>query len=222
MVVEMAGPVNDQRLSIRPDAGNNNLQFQLLNQVFGPSYQDNADVSMALTYYDDPALVGATLRPQVYQSWNYGVSAITFPVAPYNTSVTLQGTGKWRDAYFELPNVNFNGVNQGPQSVVRYQTTRAVSSDPTSGNVHVTRVRYDVVRPCGPYVGINMFQTLRIASTNNQPKVNWVGTATLQSTTNVVGGVWTNVVSTVNAVTNSYSPAAGNAQYFRLQYPPLP
>src|SRR5262249_15486636 len=119
MIVEMAGPPQDQRLSLRPDGGNNNLQFALLNQVFGPSYQDNAHVTMAMTYYDDPAIAGATLRPQVYQSWIFGASTITFPVAPYNTRVTLQGTGTWRDAHFELVDVNFNGVNQGPQSVVR-------------------------------------------------------------------------------------------------------
>jgi hypothetical protein len=223
MAIEMAGPPGDQRLSIRPDAGNNNLQFAILNQVFGPSYQDNADVAIALTYYDDPAIVGATLRPQVYQSWVYGISSITFPVAPYNTSVTLQGTGQWRDAYFELPNVNFNGVNQGPQSLVRYQTTRANAADPTSAYVHVSRVRYDVVRPCGPYQGINMFQNLRIAGTNNQVQVKWFGTATLQSAPVVTGGGWTNVVSTVNAATNSYSVPGGRpSQYFRLQFPPIP
>src|SRR3989442_7441858 len=32
-----------------------------------PSYQDNTRASMRLTYYDDPALVGASLRPQVYR-----------------------------------------------------------------------------------------------------------------------------------------------------------
>jgi hypothetical protein len=223
MAVEMAGPVGDQRLSIRPDNGNNNLQFVILNQVFGPTYQDNAHVAIALTYYDDPAIVGATLRPQVYQSWIYGVSSITFPVAPYNTSVTLQGTGRWRDAYFELPNVNFNGVNQGPQSLVRYQTTRANAADPTSAYVHVSRVRYDVVRPCGPYQGINMFQNLLIGATNNQVQVKWFGKATLQSAPGVTGGGWTNVVSTMNAATNNYPVPGGRpSQYFRLQFPPIP
>ena len=223
MVVEMAGPPTDQRLSIRPDGGNNNLQFAILNQVFGPSYQDNAHVSIALTYYDDPALAGATLRPQVYQSWIYGVSSITFPVAPYNTSVTVQGSGQWRDAYFELANVNFNGVNQGPQSLVRYATTRANSADPASGNVHVSRVRYDVIRPCGPYIGINMFQKMRVGNTNNQVRVDWFGTATLQSATNVAGSVWTNIVSTSNNASNNYVvPVPAKSQFFRLQFPPLP
>jgi hypothetical protein len=222
MVVEEAGPAGDQRLSLRPDGGNNNLQFTILNQVFGPSYQDNADVAIALTYYDDPALAGATLRPQVYQSWIYGVSTITFPVAPYNTRATLQGTGTWRDAYFELPNVNFNGVNQGPQSLVRYQTTPANLADPTTGYVHVSRVRYDVVRPCGPLVGINMFQTMGITNGLSNVNVGWFGTATLQSAPSVSGG-WTNVVSVTNAVRNSYVPVPPrNSQFFRLQFPPLP
>jgi hypothetical protein len=222
MVVEMAGPPQDQRLSLRPDGGNNNLQFAILNQVFGPSYQDNADVAIALTYYDDPNLAGATLRPQVYQSWIYGVSTITFPAAPYNTRVTLQGTGTWRDAYFELPNVNFNGVNQGPQSVVRYQTTPANAADPTSGYVHVSRVRYDVVRPCGPYVGINMFQTLGITNGASNVSVGWFGSATLQSAPGISGG-WTNVLSTTNALKNNFVPVVPQkSQFFRLQYPQLP
>ncbi len=222
MAVEMAGPPSDQRLSVRPDGGNNNLQFQILNQVFGPSYQDNADVAIALTYYDDPAMAGATLRPQVYQSWIYGASTITFPVAPYDTRVTLAGTGQWRDAYFELPNVNFNGVNQGPQSLVRYQTTPANAADPTTGYVHVSRVRYDVVRPCGLHQGINMFQTLQITNSTGNATVGWFGTATLESAPSATGS-WTDVVSLTNTVRNSYSPTAPKqSQLFRLRYPPLP
>jgi len=222
MVVELAGPPQDQRLSLRPDGGNNNLQFQLLNQVFGPSYQDNADVAIGITYYDDPNLAGATLRPQVYQSWIYGVSTITFPTGQYNKRVTLQGTGSWRDAYFELPDVNFNGVNQGPQSVVRYQTTPANPADPTSGYVHVSRVRYNVVRPCGPYQGINMFQTLAITNGNSNVSVEWFGTATLQAAP-LITGTWTDVQSVTNASKNSFvPPAPQNSQFFRLKYPPLP
>ena len=222
MIVELAGPANDQRLSLRPDGGNNNLQFQLLGQVFGPSYQDNADVTIGVTYYDDPKLSGATLRPQVYQSWVYGISTITFPAGAFNTRVTLQGTGTWRDAYFELPNVNFNGVNQGPQSVVRYQTTPANPTDPTTGYVHVSRVRYDVVRPCGPYQGINMFQTLNVTNGASNVSVGWFGTATLQSAA-AATGTWTNVVSLTNAIKNSYVPAAsGGSHFYRLKYPPIP
>jgi len=222
MVVELAGPTDDQRLSLRPDGGNNNLQFQILNQVFGPSYQDNAHVSIGLTYYDDPTLAGATLRPQVYQSWIYGVSTITFPQAPYNTRVTLEGTGKWRVAYFELADVNFNGVNQGPQSLVRYQTTPANPADPTTGYVHVSRVRYDVIRPCGAYQGINMFQTVNITNSSGQVSVGWFGTATLQSAPTISGN-WTDVLGTTNTLNNSYTPTTPkNEDFFRLKYPPLP
>lgn len=158
MVVEMAGPSSDQRLSVRPDGGNNNIQFAILNQVFGPTYQDNARVAQVLTYYDDPALAGATLYPQVYQSWVNGVSTLKFPNHDA-IAVTLQGSGQWLDAYFELPDANFAGVNQGPQSLVRYETTPAKAGDATTGYIHVTRVRYAVIRPCGPEAGVNMLQT---------------------------------------------------------------
>jgi hypothetical protein len=62
------------------------------------------------------------------------------------------------DAYFELPNANFNGVNQGPQSLVRYETTPATAGDPTTGYIHISRVRYAIIRPCGPSAGINLLQ----------------------------------------------------------------
>ena len=101
MVVEMAGPANDQRLSERPDGGDNNIQFAILNTVFGPSYQDNARVAQVLTYYDDPTMVGATLYPQVYSSWVNGVNTYLFPNRA-QVAVTLTGSDKWLDAYFEL------------------------------------------------------------------------------------------------------------------------
>jgi hypothetical protein len=150
------------------------------------------------------------------------LSTITFPVAPYNTSVTLQGTGVWRDAYFELPNVNFNGVNQGPQSLVRYQTTPATPGDPTTGYVHVSRVRYDVVRPCGPNQGINYFQTLQVTSGAGNVSVGWFGTAVLQAAPEA-NNVWTNAVSVTNNAINSYTITnAQKLQLFRLRFPPLP
>jgi hypothetical protein len=158
MAWEMAGPANDQRMSERPDGGDNNIQFAILNTVFGPTYQDNARVAQVLTYYDDPAMVGATLYPEVYSSWVNGVNTYLFPNYA-QVAVTLTGSDKWLDAYFELPDANFTGVNQGPQSLVRYETTPATPGDAASGYVHVSRVRYAVIRPCGPYAGVNVLQT---------------------------------------------------------------
>jgi hypothetical protein len=223
MVLTNAGPADDQRLSEAPapGSGNNNLQFPLLNNVFGPSYQDNADVIIEMTYYDDPALVGATIYPQVYQSWVSGISSITFPVAPYNARAVLQGTGKWQDAYFELPNVNFNGVNQGPQSLVRFETG-SVPGTNAPAVVYVSRVRYDVIRPCGPFEGIDMLQSLGITGSNTTVNLNWRGTATLQAAS-AVTGPFSNAVTVMNTLTNSYTPPSTNsAQFFRLQYPGYP
>jgi hypothetical protein len=134
----------------------------------------------------------------------------------------LRGTGEWRDAYFELPNVNFEGVNQGPQSLVRYQTSRAVAADPNSGNVHVSRVRYDVVRPCGLYQGINMFQKMTINPAAPSASVNWFGQATLQAAP-LLTGAWADVLSVTNTLTNSYLPPVPlSSQFFRLKFRPLP
>jgi hypothetical protein len=225
MAVQMAGPTNDQRLSEAPapGSGNNNLQFALENNVFGPTYQDNADVIMIYTYYDDPALAGATLYPQVYTTLNFGASDIIPPPAPYNTVATLKGTGQWVDAYFELPNVNFAGVNQGPQSVVRFETSPPPGTN-TAASIFVSRVRYDVVRPCGPFEGINMLQNMSITGTNNQSiAVKWFGTAAVQSAIAVQGPYTTSTTTVTNVLTNSYSPPGlSNALFFRLIYPSYP
>jgi hypothetical protein len=134
----------------------------------------------------------------------------------------LTGSGTWKVAYFELPNVNLAGVNQGPQSVVRFQTDPATNGVPASGYIHVTRVRYDVFRPCGDYQGINMFQSLNIAKTNPTVSVGWRGQAALQSAATVTGA-WSDVVSVTNTSPNSYVPPAGPpSQYFRLKFPPVP
>jgi hypothetical protein len=223
MVVALAGPTNDQRLAEAPapGSGNNNIQFGLLNNVFGPGYQDNAHVSMLLTYYDDPALVGAKLAPNAYQTWVNGVSTILgAPQPPYNVSVTLKGTGKWVDAYFELPNANFNGVNQGPQSVCRLATTPANPTNTDTGVIYVSRVRYDVIRPCGPFEGVNMIQSIGINSTNTNGAVSWFGTGTLQAAT-ALKGTYTNVMTTVNTLTNTYV-GSNSPRFFRLEYPGYP
>ena len=225
MVVAMAGPPDDQRLAVAPapGSGDSYIQFALLNNVFGPSLQDNANVSILLTYYDDPNLAGAQIGLNAYQSFVNGVSTIIgAPPPPYDARAVLQGTGQWVDAYFYLPNVNFYGVNQGPQSVVRLATSPANPADPDTGDIYASRIRYDVIRPCGPFEGINMLQSVSIQPTNNAATVSWFGTATLQSAISVVGQ-YNNILSVTNTLTNSYTPSGANpAQFFRLQYPRYP
>jgi hypothetical protein len=237
MVVEVVGSPTDMRPALAPTAGNNNLQFAIVSTSgsglppLGPTYQDNLDVVMALTYYDDPAMVGARLYPWPYSSLKNGTPFITFPNQltgnnvfgqPYSHRETLTGSGKWKVAYFELPNVNLAGVNQGPQSVVRFQTDPATNGVPASGYIHVSRVRYDVVRPCGDYQGINMFQSLSIAKTNSSASVGWRGQATLQSAAGLSGG-WSDTVSVTNNAPNSYvPPTALPSQFFRLKFRPVP
>jgi hypothetical protein len=141
-------------------------------------------------------------------------------VAPYNARAVLQGTGRWQDAYFELPNVNFNGVNAN-YSVVRFETG-SVPGTNTPAVVCVCRVRFDVIRPCGPFQGIDYLQTLGIATTNASVSVNWRGSGTLQAAP-AVAGPYTNAVTIVNTLTNHYTPTGTNkALFFRMQYPGYP
>jgi hypothetical protein len=79
-----------------------------------------------------------------------------------------------------------------------------------------------VIRPCGSFEGINYLQTLGITGTNSNVNVNWFGTAALQSAQTVTG-LYSNVVTVTNTLTNYYTmPATNNAEFFRLQYPGYP
>ena len=107
------------------------MNFASLDEAFGPSTQPNAHLSLCVTYYDNPELAGATFRPEVYQR---DVGALTtFGFTPDDEVITLEGSDQWKEAYFEIPEIKFNGVNQGPQAAARF-----VLSD----KIHFTRIRY--------------------------------------------------------------------------------
>lgn len=157
MIQAEAGPVGDLRNAIRAawDDGPTGFNHQYLNfaindEKLGPTSQPNAHLAICVTYYDDPELVGVTFRPEVYQSERNGVLGLAF--TPGSIAVALEGTGVWRDAYFELPDMKFNGVNQGPQAAARFTT---------SGKVFFSRVRYAVIRPCGPNAGVNLLEACK-------------------------------------------------------------
>ncbi len=212
----LAGPNNDQRISevakYNGPAGVYYLEFGLLNSVFGPVLQDNADVVMTLTYYDDPAQAGAELLPNTYNTWVNGNQAVISPSAPYDTPVTLQGSGQWKDAQFELPNVNFYGAY-----MCRFNTYYA-----DSGPIYVSRVRFDVIRPCGPFLGIDYLQSLGMTNANPNLELNWRGSAALQAAP-AVTGMYASVANVTNTAVNIYTmPMTNNAQFFRLQFPAYP
>ncbi|MBL9168960.1 MAG: hypothetical protein JNN07_14565 [Verrucomicrobiales bacterium] len=209
MIQEEAGPTNDRRMSIRAALGdgNNGFNNQYLNFAivpivvdgeepklpFGPSSQDNARLAICMTYYDDPDLIGQTFRPEVYKTEQFGSETLAF--TPGSIAVALEGTGQWREAYFEIPNVNFSGVNQGPQAAARF-----VVSHP-NGKIAFSRVRYAVIRPCGPLADVNLLEDckgvrLSLASlANGKLKFSWpktqVGYSLQTSSTIGADAVWT-------------------------------
>lgn len=163
MVQEEAGPTNDRRKAIRPafDDGTPGfahlyMNFAITDEALGPSTQPNARLAICVTYYDDPERVGATFRPEVYQSDRAGVLGLAF--TPGNIAVALEGTGKWRDTYFEIPDMKFNGVNQGPQAAARFVFG---PNQPPYGKIFFSRVRYAVIRPCGPKAGVNLLEACK-------------------------------------------------------------
>ncbi|HWI59914.1 MAG TPA: hypothetical protein VNZ22_21975, partial [Bacillota bacterium] len=219
-VVEMAGPVNDQRLSVRPDtAPSYYLNFQILTNALGPETQGNVHLAMTVTYYDDPALAGQGFWPQV---WNVQqITSTGYNYMSSNQKIILQGTGKWRDAYWEIGKIFLKGVGE------RYAAARFQCNAP----IHISRIRYTVIRPCGPTADQNLLSTpVTVAvspDTNSLVRVSWpyqAPQAVLYSTPSL-GGIWT-PISLAPAVEGGDksvlrldSTTAGN-QFLRLKLLP--
>ena len=226
MVVEEAGPVNDRRQAVRPDSTPGiYLNFAINNEPFGPSTQDNARLAVCVTYYDDPTLVGATFRPEVYQSDRGGL--VTFAFTPANVVARVTGSDRWLDAYFEIPDMNFSGVNQGPQAAARFVINKPVGSQSSPG-VYFTRVRYAVIRPCGPMAGVNLLEDCKPPTLSGGLRLG--NSLTLSWTTNVSGYAvqmktdlaqpqWTDVVVTPSTQGDQYVvtlPLTNTQAFFRL------
>jgi len=231
MVVAEAGPADDRRLAVYParDEGTSGfkhefLNFKITDEIFGPSSQPNAHLAICITYYDDPALVGARIRPEVYRTMKNGVLA--FGYTPESDFVTLQGSDTWQQAYWEIADMNFTGVNQTPQAAARFIVQDA---NGVPAKIAVTRVRYGVIRPCGPLTGVNPLEdckpsgvTLDIHREGNEIVLSWPVTATefaVQRTDDLSAPQWSDVNATVQVAGERQLvrlPLSNNTQFFRL------
>ena len=111
-----------------------------------PLDQPNAVLKIAVDYYDDPALVGWSFGPEVYQSNVQG--SLQFLFHPGDQRVFLEGTDTWRVAAWQINNMNFTGVNCHP-AAARFAFDDAAA-------VYISRVRYAVIRPVGIHAGVDM------------------------------------------------------------------
>lgn len=126
------------------------MNFAITGEALGPSSQPPAQIAIVATYYDDPELVGKTIRPEVYATERNGSGTLGF--TPDSFAVPLEGTGTWKDAYWEITNVKFDGVDVGPQAAARFVL---------NGKIFVTRLRYAVIRPCGANAGKNLLEAFK-------------------------------------------------------------
>ena len=218
MAVEEAGPPNDRRLAVRPDNPAGYLNVAITDNAFGPSSQDNANLAICVTYYDDPALVGETLRPQAYRTDHFG--ELTAASTSADIAVSLDGTDQWREAYFEIPDIKFYGANQGPQGGPRFLL---------SGPIYLTRVRYAVIRPCGPMAGVNQLEDckpvvaplLRMVQDATTVRFFWAADAvdfTLQTTSTLSPPQWAPVADAPTVQEGEYvvrQPIV-STRFFRL------
>lgn len=233
MIEETAGPADDQRLAVRaahddgtPGHSHQYLNFSVTDEVFGPSSQPNARLAICVTYWDNPELQGATFRPEVYKSDKSGVEA--FEHVGGEVNVFLEGTDTWAEAYFEIPDIKFSGVNQGPQAAARF-----TSSD----KIHISRVRYAVIRECGPTAGENplenclepvapsdeIFQILEVTKVDDIASITWESkvntTYTVEKSTSLesFNELEDGVVGTGELITFEDKSAMEESAYYRVR-----
>jgi hypothetical protein len=204
------------------------LNFQVVTNAMGPTSQGNVHLAIVVTYYDDPTLAGAGMRPQVWRLQQPVGTALNFMGGAQN--IVLQGTGQWRDAYWEIGTISFDGVDQGPQAAARFQTDPAAGQS-AGAPVHISRVRYAVIRPCGPTAGQNLLSTkapiAAAADTNGLVRVSRpyrAPQAVLESSP-TLGGPSAPFAGTpaVEGGTQSvlrFSPTNANSEFFRLTITP--
>jgi hypothetical protein len=227
MIIEEAGPASDRRLAVRParedgtaGATHGYLNFAILDETLGPTSQPGALLAICVTYYDNPALAGASFRPEAYRTERNGVE--TFGFVPDSAALVLQGTDTWRTGYWEIADIKFSGVNQPPQAAARFTV---------SDKIHVASVKYAVIRPCGPSEGINDLEackpppdiSLQVELTADQLQLAWPVTAesyVLQETDVLTDDTeWSPVIGTPVQVDDNYLlqvPTSGTARYYRL------
>lgn len=232
MIVEEAGPATDRRLAVRPAHDNGTptfehgyLNFAILNEALGPSSQPPARLAICVTYYDDPNLAGTRFKPEAYVTERDGTLALAFPADSF--LVTLEGSDGWRDAYWEIPDVKFVGVSQGPQAAARFLT---VDAGDVQAKIAVTRVRYAVIAPCGPLEGVNLLEpcnpagnvALRLRREGPQLECSWpvaAGGFGLEETSGLSPARWTLVGAAPEVVGDRWVvslPVQGRARFFRL------
>jgi hypothetical protein len=175
---------------------------------------------MVATYYDDPVLAGQGFRPQVWKSQGILATGFNYMNPPQN--MVLQGTGTWRDAYWEIGTISLDGVNQSPQAAARFEC---------DSPIHFSRLRYWVIRPCGPTAGQNPLASkvnlVAAPETNSLVKLSWpyrAPQAVLESSA-TLNGPWTSVSGTPAIESGEQavlrlSPANANNLFFRLTITP--
>jgi hypothetical protein len=226
MIQEEAGPAGDRRMAVRParDDGtpgftHQYLNFAILEEALGPSSQPPAHLAICVTYYDDPALVGARFKPEVYRTELGGMDSLGF--TPDSAWITVTGSDAWRTAYWEIENIKFLGVNQAPQAAARFSL---------SDKIFFTSVRYAVIRPCGPQAGVNLLEACKPVDIQLEfafdpvagLRLSWPigsGGGVVQETADLATGEWSAVVDVPQESDGFYilelSPGA-ESRFYRL------
>ncbi len=228
MIQAEAGPAKDRRMAIRPAGDDGSPQFlhrylnlAITDEKLGPSSQPGVKLAVCVTYYDDPELTGVSFRPEVYITDKGGKVGFGFTAG--TIAVALEGTDKWRNAYFELDDVKFSGVNQGPQAAARFFV---------GGKVFFSKVAYGVIRPFCPDGGLNPLADCKPKSdvsigaravAGGSIRIAWPSTAEgfVMEESDSVNGVWTisaHIASTEGAErVITLKPGTGTARFYRLK-----
>ncbi|RJP25934.1 MAG: hypothetical protein C4527_16460 [Candidatus Omnitrophota bacterium] len=148
VISENIGPAGDKRKAARAAFDNGQdgvrdiyLNWEILDEHFGPTSQPASRVKIAVEYYDDPQLAGESFGPEAYAGPGGVISFV-----PEDQRVVLEGSGRWRQGVWFVDAVKLNGVNVPTQAAVRFYF---------SAPVYLSRYRMGIFRISGIYEGID-------------------------------------------------------------------
>lgn len=148
VVEQGVGPEGDPRTAVRAAFADGSdgtediyLNWEILNEHFGPTTQPSTRVKICVEYYDDPALAGAVFGPEAYAGPGGGIQFF-----PEGERTTLEGTGQWRTAFWYIDDMKFGGVNVPTQAAARFVFTEPV---------FISRMRLGVFRVSGVNQGVD-------------------------------------------------------------------
>ncbi len=148
LIEDNIGPEDDKRTAARAafqdgsdDTEDIYMNWEILDEHFGPTSQPSVRYKIVAEYYDDPEHTGALFGPEAYKTTGDQIAFF-----PEEKRTELSGTGKWMEAEWYVTDVKLFGVNVPTQAAARFHF---------EAPVYISRMRLGVIRTSGNYEGLD-------------------------------------------------------------------